>query len=321
MNEPTIDFNMTNLLNAPGFGTLKSTVMSIAKENIRWYLVLPNKISVPFGEIHYKDFMFVPPVGIVRVHVVGGRNLPVTDRVNSMLGTGSSDPYVVLQLGAREARTKGKKKTLNPVFDEMFDFMVTEPQGQRLILTLWDADMVKDELIGEVRIDIAFLQKTADTADYWHFISGPSKGQLNIRLTWLELTTSKSDLTAAIHEVNVLTPYGVFAPLSTGILVVLIDSAQQLPMVGTTWGKERLPNPSVVLTLSAQKFVSRVLLRTQNPVWEQFTIFYVNNPLVENLSILVKDDISPAPLGTYTFPLASLLEVRGPSSVAIQVYC
>ncbi|OQV14074.1 Extended synaptotagmin-2 [Hypsibius exemplaris] len=308
LNPPVIDFDLTNLLNAPGFLSLKQTVHQQVMDNLKQFTVLPNKISIPFTDIAHKEFLFDLPAGLIRVHVIAGKNLPVADP--SLIGPGSSDPYVKIMLGAKEARTKTIFKSLNPKWDEVFDFIVSEAQGQKINFEVYDQDRQQDDFLGKFSVDSGSVRSAGDSFSHWYNISGgsraPSTGQINLKLSWFDLSKDRADLNATLYENRQLSQYAV-SPLSSAVVLVLIDSASALPRV-TNSGKDRDPNSSVVLTLGSQTFTTRVVAHSTTPIWEQQTLLYVHNPLTEQIAILLKDDSSPLPIGNLEFPIAALLE-------------
>ncbi len=99
---------------------------------------------------------------IVRVH--RGDNLV------SMDSNGLSDPYLVLSLATKTVKTKIIKKTLNPVWEEQFEFEITEPvvththallqpppppRPHVLHIKCWDWDFgTKDDPMGECDIPL-----------------------------------------------------------------------------------------------------------------------------------------------------------------------
>ncbi|XP_073106873.1 synaptotagmin-5-like isoform X2 [Elaeis guineensis] len=77
--------------------------------------------------------------GVLSVSVISAANLPAMDI------TGKSDPYVVLKLMKTEMRNRTRvvKESLNPIWDETFDFLVEDGLHDLLILEVWDHDMLK----------------------------------------------------------------------------------------------------------------------------------------------------------------------------------
>ncbi|XP_048584806.1 myoferlin isoform X2 [Nematostella vectensis] len=88
---------------------------------------------------------------IVRVYVICGMDLQSQDT------DGFGDPYLVVSIGKKEFSTRKdyKKKTLNPVFGEMFEFHASIPLSKDLKITVMDYDRLsRDDLIGETTIDL-----------------------------------------------------------------------------------------------------------------------------------------------------------------------
>ena len=122
------------------------------------------------------------------------------------------------------------------------------------------------------------------------------------------MSVERADLTASLQENARLSQYAD-TPLSSAILLVLIDSADALPRITAAGNKERDPNARAILSLGPQTFATRIVAHSCSPVWEQQNLFYVHDPSTEQVTLLVKDDNSLLPLGTLEIPISLLLEV------------
>ena len=96
------------------------------------------------------------------ITVGAGRNLVVKDQ--SVLGAGSSDPYVkVYFFGQKVGKTAVKKKNLNPVWNASFEYTARDKgtkdvESGEIVCAVWDRDPLStNDAMGEVRIPVAKL--------------------------------------------------------------------------------------------------------------------------------------------------------------------
>jgi Ca2+-dependent lipid-binding protein len=72
-----------------------------------------------------------------------GRDLIICD------SNGFSDPYCIVSVGDLSLKSEVKRKTLNPDFNEMFDFSVTVDAKNRPLdsfnIQVWDKDFFKSD--------------------------------------------------------------------------------------------------------------------------------------------------------------------------------
>ncbi len=77
----------------------------------------------------------------LEVYIKSGSTLVVRDK------NGASDPYCEVSVGDLSLKTDVKKKTLNPVWNEMFDFSVKVDSNKkpldRFNIQVWDKDLFK----------------------------------------------------------------------------------------------------------------------------------------------------------------------------------
>jgi Ca2+-dependent lipid-binding protein len=87
----------------------------------------------------------------IRLYVLRGSNLAGMDHDNN------SDPYLVVQYGARTLTTRDrhKKNTKEPRFHECFEFSGKLPGVNDISISVKDRnDIYSDELIGSTVIDL-----------------------------------------------------------------------------------------------------------------------------------------------------------------------
>jgi hypothetical protein len=92
-------------------------------------------------------------MGRIDVRIVEARNLPNTELV------GNPDPFVRVSLENQEHKTSAASSTLNPKWDEVFKFVIADPNSAQLELKLWDKNMVSDTFMGQYKMSLSGLTK------------------------------------------------------------------------------------------------------------------------------------------------------------------
>lgn len=100
---------------------------------------------------------------VLRVHVLKARNLAPKDK------SGTSDPYLVLTLGDAREATSVVTKTLNPEWNQTFEFPVASADAALLEAICWDKDRFKKDYMGEfdVVLEDLFLYGNTQTDPKW----------------------------------------------------------------------------------------------------------------------------------------------------------
>ena len=97
-------------------------------------------------------------VGLVlRVQVLKARNLAPKDK------SGTSDPYLVLTLGDAKEATSVERKTLNPEWNQRFEFPVVTADSALLEVICWDKDRFKKDYMGEFDVVLEELFQGSQT--------------------------------------------------------------------------------------------------------------------------------------------------------------
>eukprot|EP01090_Pellita_catalonica_P020395 TRINITY_DN7278_c0_g1_i1.p1 TRINITY_DN7278_c0_g1~~TRINITY_DN7278_c0_g1_i1.p1 ORF type:complete len:430 (+),score=67.86 TRINITY_DN7278_c0_g1_i1:32-1291(+) len=130
--------------------------------------------------------------------IISGTDLVSRDR------NGFSDPYVIVKWGGKAEKSVVKKKTLNPVWNELFVFpeRVSKEDIQRhdsreykVEIQVWDWNKLgSDDFMGQLELDTQSLLKVDDevTADY-PLATRNSKDKVKVTGT-LKITLSSSDI-------------------------------------------------------------------------------------------------------------------------------
>ncbi|XP_030410600.1 extended synaptotagmin-1 isoform X1 [Gopherus evgoodei] len=305
IRRPTLDINwtgMTNLLDIPGLSSLSD---SMIMDSIAAFLVLPNRLLVPLvPNLHDVAQLRSPlPRGIVRVHLREARDLQSKDKYVKGLIEGKSDPYALVRVGTQVFTSQVIDESLNPAWNETYEFVVHEVPGQELEVEVFDKDPDQDDFLGRMKLDFGEVLK-ARVLEEWFPLQDSGRGQLHLRLEWLTLLSDASKLEQVLQRNRGISSKPE-AP-SAAILVVYLDRAQELPLKKP--GKE--PNPMVQLSVQDVTRESRVVYNTSSPVWDDAFRFFLQDPANQDIDIQVKDDTRQTSLGSLSVRLSRLLSAE-----------
>ncbi|XVF48019.1 hypothetical protein PTKIN_Ptkin03bG0156900 [Pterospermum kingtungense] len=118
--------------------------------------------------------------GVLSVTVISAEDLPVVDLM------GKADPYVVLTMKKSEARNKTRvvNDSLNPVWNQTFDFVVEDGLHDMLILELWDHDTFGKDYMGRCILTLTRVILEGEYTDSLQ-LEGAKSGKINLHLKWL----------------------------------------------------------------------------------------------------------------------------------------
>ncbi|XP_031279710.1 synaptotagmin-4-like [Pistacia vera] len=117
--------------------------------------------------------------GVLSIVVLSAENLPKLDLI------GKADPFVVLILkkSGAKAKTRVAHDTLNPVWNQTFDFVVEDGQHEMLILEVYDHDTFGKEKMGRVITTLTRVILEGEVQDSFP-IDGTKAGKLSLNLKW-----------------------------------------------------------------------------------------------------------------------------------------
>ena len=96
---------------------------------------------------------------ILRVKVLKGRNLAAKDK------SGTSDPFLIVTLGDTKEATSVERKTLNPEWNQTFEFPVVSGDSALLEAVCWDKDRFRNDYMGELDILLEDVFTTTATTE------------------------------------------------------------------------------------------------------------------------------------------------------------
>lgn len=210
--------------------------------------------------------------GKLVVYVFKARNLVITDLI------GKSDPYVVLSFQGAQQKTKVVRDTLDPEWNETFQFDVIEGGSLDLSLAVWDEDVSsKDDLQGKASLDISY-HKNDNTPRWVTLQEGTGQnGELFILINW--------DAPAPV-PVSALPPSGQH-------LFVTIVKARNLPLTDDN-GTGAI-DPYIRITLGDQVFRTSKKSNDCNPIYNE-TFKFIDPPGTDYIQFTLFDveDSGPA---------------------------
>uniref|UniRef100_A0A674AJX3 Extended synaptotagmin-1-like n=1 Tax=Salmo trutta TaxID=8032 RepID=A0A674AJX3_SALTR len=86
--------------------------------------------------------------GVLRIHLLEAENLIAKDNLMGGLKKGKSDPYAKINIGGVKFKSHVIKENLNPIWNEMYETVMTPQAGQEVQVELYDKDMDKDDFLG-----------------------------------------------------------------------------------------------------------------------------------------------------------------------------
>ncbi|KAL6556736.1 Synaptotagmin-5 [Orobanche gracilis] len=124
--------------------------------------------------------------GVLSVTVVSGEDLSATDFM------GKSDPFVVLTMKKSDQKNKTRvlNDTLNPVWNQTFDFVVEDGLHELLILEVYDHDTFGKDKMGRCAMTLSRAILEGEFTDSFP-IDGAKSGKLNLHLKWTSQTIIK----------------------------------------------------------------------------------------------------------------------------------
>uniref|UniRef100_A0A8C2DUB8 Extended synaptotagmin-3 n=1 Tax=Cyprinus carpio TaxID=7962 RepID=A0A8C2DUB8_CYPCA len=314
IRRPALQLNwtgMTNVLDGPGLNHFsESAIVDI----IASLMVLPNRMCIPLiDQVKVDQMKFPLPRGVVRVHVLEARDLVAKDTYMMGLVKGKSDPYTVLRVGNKQFKTKTIKETLNPRWNEVYEFVIHEAPGQELEVELYDEDTDADDFLGRYSLDCGDVRKNREL-DEWFTLEDIETGQIHMKLQWFSLHTNP----ALLKETR--------DGLACAMLAVYLDSASNLPNIHNqnvsmslisicVHFKSQLtrrtndPNSYVEFTIDQQSQKTKVVLASKDPTYDECFTFFVHSVNNQVLNVEVKEHEKKSSLGKLTLPLVRLLNV------------
>ncbi|XBH61204.1 hypothetical protein VPH35_115694 [Triticum aestivum] len=117
--------------------------------------------------------------GVLSVTVISAEDIPAMDVM------GKADPFVVLYLkkGETKKKTRVVTETLNPIWNQTFDFVVEDALHDLLIVEVWDHDTFGKDYIGRCILTLTRAILEGEFQDTY-VLQGAKSGKLNLHFKW-----------------------------------------------------------------------------------------------------------------------------------------
>jgi len=303
LKAPEIDYNLGGVAGALEIPGLNKIVENIIIEQVKNFIVLPNKFSMPLvNTIPNKVLKCPDSAGVLRVKLMRAADLVNKDG----FGSGKSDPYVIMTVGAHTHRVPTITDTCNPIWDLTYDFPIEVVQGQELLIEFYDDDdRQDDEFLGRAKVQTSVVATRGYIEGYWVDLVDTESGKVQVTLSWLPVTDDTNAVKTAAKNAD------VNDDSAKGLCHIYIDSCSGLfnprdpaykpsPMV-------RLVSPHEKSQQSWPKYF------TNDPIIEQGFVMLIRAPYTDELRIEVIDTASKKDevIGTCSIRIWSLIEQPG----------
>jgi len=300
LKAPEIDYSLGGVggvLEIPG---LNKIVENIIIDQVKNFIVLPNKFTMPLAaNILNKTLKCPDSAGVLRVKLIRAKNLTDKDGV----GSGKSDPYVLLTVGAHTHRAPTIMDNLNPTWNLVYDFPIEVVQGQQLLLEFYDDDSRRDdEFLGRAVIQSSLVAERGHIEGYWVDLMDCDKGSVQVSLSWLPVTDDPKIVKAATKQAKDDDDSGKC------LLHLYLDSCS---------GLVDLRDPSYKCSPVVQLINGHEVIRswpkyyTNDPVIEQGFVMLISSPYTDEIRINVIDTAkkkSEEVIGTTSIRVWSLID-------------
>ncbi|KAL9677690.1 hypothetical protein QQ045_005924 [Rhodiola kirilowii] len=117
--------------------------------------------------------------GVLSVTVVSAEDLPAVDL------NGKADPYVILIMKKSDKRQKTRvvNESLNPVWNQTFDFVVEDGLHDMLMVEVWDHDTFGKDKIGRCVMTLSRVVLEGEYTETFP-LDGAKSGRLTLHLKW-----------------------------------------------------------------------------------------------------------------------------------------
>nr|XP_036864830.1 extended synaptotagmin-1 isoform X3 [Manis javanica] len=237
---------------------------------------------------------------VLRIHVLEAQDLIAKDRFLGGLVKGKSDPYVKLKLAGQSFQSHVVREDLSPLWNEVFEVIVTSIPGQELEVEVFDKDLNKDDFLGRCKVNLTTVLNSG-FFDEWLTLEDVPSGRLHLRLEHLTSRSTATELEEVL-QVNHLIRTQKSAELAAALLSIYLERAEGLLLQKGT----KPTSPYAILTVGDTSHKTKTVAHTSAPVWDESASFLIRTPNTESLELQVRGE-GTGVLGSLSLPLSELL--------------
>ncbi|CAL1606166.1 unnamed protein product [Knipowitschia caucasica] len=242
--------------------------------------------------------------GVLRLHLVEAQNLIAKDNFMGGMVKGKSDPYVKIRVAGNTFRSHTIKENLNPIWNELFEVILTQLPGQEIQFELFDKDIDQDDFLGRFKLSLRDII-SAQCIDTWYTLNDVKSGRVHLVMEWLPRVTDVFRLEQVLQYQSQQSYQNKAVP-SSAVLFVYVERAHGLPLKKN--GKEPKTGAEVILKNVSHK--TKIFERSTSPRWDEAFHFLVRDPRDEILIVKLSHSWGQS-LGSVTLPLRQVLSEPG----------
>ncbi|XP_060793413.1 extended synaptotagmin-1 [Neoarius graeffei] len=239
--------------------------------------------------------------GVLRIHLKEAQALIAKDSFMGGMVKGKSDPYVKIRVGGLTFKSSVIKENLNPVWNELYEVILTALPGQEVQFDLYDKDMDQDDFLGRFKLSLSDLISSQFT-DQWYDLNDVKSGRVHLTLEWVPRVSDPTKLEQILCYQSQQSYMNKVVP-SAAILFMYVERAHGLPLKKN--GNEPVVGAELILKNTFTR--SKLAERSTSPRWDEAFYFLVIDPREEILTVKLSHRWGQ-PLGSLVLPIKNILE-------------
>ncbi|KAL7859381.1 hypothetical protein SRHO_G00145280 [Serrasalmus rhombeus] len=238
--------------------------------------------------------------GVLRIYLVEAQDLVAKDSFMGGMVKGKSDPYVKIRVGGLTFKSRVIKENLNPVWNELYEVILTQLPGQEVQFDLYDKDMDQDDFLGRFKLSLSDLI-SAQYIDQWYTLNDVKSGRVHLMMEWLPKVSDPARLEQILQYQSQQSYVNKAVP-SAAVLFIYMEQAHGLPLKKS--GKE--PTAGVELSLRNTSHRTKLANRSASPRWDEAFCFLIHDPREDIVSVKLSHGWGQ-PLGAVVLPVREIL--------------